>query len=161
MNKLVAELSGAKGVQRSTIGKKIWYYPSEKIWESRDRTPTNRPHHRHTNAKFRVACGEGFLARKRMGTRVLWLSMGLLSRIQDPGLTNTLPKCKDICDWVDFLVFLVQSHNPSTCSMYSLGCNIHKEKGMEFLVLWSVLCDTGISWFEGQILGDKSYTKLL
>ena len=32
---------------------------------------------------------------------------------------------------------------------------------MEFLVLWYVLSDTGISWLGGQILGDKSYTKLL
>ena len=33
--------------------------------------PTVRPHHRHTNTKFRVVCGEGFLAQKRMATRVL------------------------------------------------------------------------------------------
>jgi len=29
-------------------------------------------HHRYTNAKFWVVCGEGFLARKQMATRVLW-----------------------------------------------------------------------------------------
>ena len=33
---------------------------------------TDRPHHRHTNTKFRVVCGKGFLTRKRMATRVLW-----------------------------------------------------------------------------------------
>jgi len=33
---------------------------------------TNRPYHRHTNAKFRVACGEGFSVRERIATRVLW-----------------------------------------------------------------------------------------
>ena len=32
---------------------------------------TLRPHHRHTNAKFRVVCGKGFLPQKRMATRVL------------------------------------------------------------------------------------------
>ena len=37
--------------------------PSEKIWQSRDRTRTIRPHHRHINAKIRVVCGEGFLYR--------------------------------------------------------------------------------------------------
>ena len=49
-------------------------YPSKKIWQSRDRPLarlTVRPHHGHTNAKSRVGCGEGFLARKRMATRVL------------------------------------------------------------------------------------------
>ena len=47
-------------------------YPSEKIWQSRDRIPNPpaRPYHRNTNAKFRVVCGEGFLARKRMATPI-------------------------------------------------------------------------------------------
>ena len=35
-------------------------------------SPSVRLHHRHTNAKFREACGEGFLTRKRMATRVWW-----------------------------------------------------------------------------------------
>ena len=34
-------------------------------WPYIDRS-TVRPHHRHTNAKFRLVCGAGFLARKRM-----------------------------------------------------------------------------------------------
>ena len=50
---------------------KVFNYPSKKIWPSRERALTVRLHHRHTNAKFRVVCGEGFLARKRMATRVL------------------------------------------------------------------------------------------
>ena len=41
--------------------------PSEKIWQSLDRTPTVRPHHRHTNAKLRVVCGEGFFGAKTNG----------------------------------------------------------------------------------------------
>ena len=31
-------------------------------WQSRDRLPA-RPHHRYTNANFRVVCGEGFLVK--------------------------------------------------------------------------------------------------
>ena len=33
---------------------------------------TNRPYHRHTNAKFRAACGKCFSVRERIATRVLW-----------------------------------------------------------------------------------------
>ena len=43
-------------------------YPSEKIWQSRDRIPPDRRYHRHTNTKFRAVCAEGLFARKRMGT---------------------------------------------------------------------------------------------
>ena len=38
---------------------------------TRTARPPVRPLHWHTNAKFRVVCGEGFLARKRMAIRVL------------------------------------------------------------------------------------------
>ena len=50
----------------------IWSTMGKKMWQSThtDR-PTVRLHHRHTKAKFGVVCGEGFLARKQMATRVL------------------------------------------------------------------------------------------
>ena len=50
-------------------------YPSEKIWQSGDRTPTTcqpvqpsvRPHHRYTNTKFWVVHGKSFFLSKTNG----------------------------------------------------------------------------------------------
>ena len=49
---VVSELSRAKRVQQSTVGKKIWYstHP-RKFGNHVAARPTDRPHHRHTDVK--------------------------------------------------------------------------------------------------------------
>ena len=68
---LGSEEAGFHNCSGVPLVRKCGKLPIREIWQSRDRTPTARPHHRHTNAKFPVVCCEDFLARKRMATRVL------------------------------------------------------------------------------------------
>ena len=95
-------------------------YPSEKIWQSRDRRPTDpqtvRPHHRHTRVNFWVVCGEGFLARKRTATRVIIIVTK--SRAPPFGLAKSIYKShacqRPRCQSCEFITPLTDIRGPKS-----------------------------------------------
>ena len=106
-------------------------YPSEKIWQSRDRRPTDRqtvrPHHRHTKVNFWVVCGEGFLARKRTATRVIIIVTK--SRAPHFGLAKSIYKShacqRPRCQTCEFITPLTDIRGPKKHLRHPRSFHLH------------------------------------